>query len=145
MMDTVEGYLNNITVAATNDGTAYLLLSDNMINIVANNTTLTNTVATMQKENSILRDKIDSLKNKLVAETGKAVPVTTKNYTIPWPVTGSPKKWMKGGYCWAHGCGVGPDHDSSTCGSQNKNLWKKFKATCSDIMGRCTDNKGWYD
>ena len=49
MMDTIKGYINNISAADTNYGNAYLLLSNNMNGIVANNTTLTNTVAKMQK------------------------------------------------------------------------------------------------
>ena len=49
IMDTVKGYINNISAADTNYGNAYLLLSNNMNDIVANNTTLTNTVANMQK------------------------------------------------------------------------------------------------
>ena len=76
-----------------------------MINIVANNTTLTNTLSTIQKENCMLCDKINSLKNKLAADTGKAVPVTTKIYTIPWPCTGN------------------PDHYRSTCSIRKKNIW----------------------
>ena len=45
MMDTVKGYLDNIFVAANNYGDTYLLLANNMSNIVANNNTLTSTVA----------------------------------------------------------------------------------------------------
>ena len=39
MMDTAKGYLKKIAEAAMNDGNAYLILSDNMSDIVANNTT----------------------------------------------------------------------------------------------------------
>ena len=49
MMDMFEEYLNNIAAAAKKGETAYSLLSDNMIYIVANNTTLTNIVSTMHK------------------------------------------------------------------------------------------------
>ena len=49
MMDKVEGYIDNILEAKTNNGAAYSLLTDNMIYIVTNNTTLINTVSETQK------------------------------------------------------------------------------------------------
>ena len=73
-----------------------MLLADNMRYIVANNTTLTNTVYTIQKENLMLCDKINSLINKLAAETGKEAPATKKTYTSPWKGTCNPKKMGEG-------------------------------------------------
>ena len=53
-MDSVEGYLNKIAASTINDGNAYLLLTYKMIIFVANNTTLTNTVAMMQTEKRMI-------------------------------------------------------------------------------------------
>ena len=129
IMDTFKGYLDNISAAATNHGNAYLLLTNNMSDIFSNNTTLTSTVVMTQKENCTLRNKINSLGNELAAATGKKSPTTTKTYTIPWPGTCNPKKWLKGGYYWAHGYVVVPDHRSSTCGSRSNNTQNKEKST----------------
>ena len=67
IMDSVEGYLNKIAASTINDGNAYLLLTYKMINIVANNTTLTNTVAMMQTEKRMICNKTKSIENKLVS------------------------------------------------------------------------------
>ena len=104
-MDMIKGYLDNISEAAKNDGNAYFLLTDNMSNIVANNTTRTSTVATTQK-NRMFRDQIKSLEDKLAVATCMTAPITTKTYTSPGPGTGNPQKWVKVGYCWEHGYGV---------------------------------------
>ena len=113
-----------------------------MSDIVANNTTLINTVTMMQKKNRMIPDKIKSLKNELTAATDKAAQATTKTYTILWPGTGNSKKMVKDGYFRAHGCGITSHYNISTCCSENKNPRHKVKATRADIMGRCTYNKG---
>ena len=70
MMETVEVYIDNISTDEMNDGNAYSILSNNMSDIVANNTIITSTVAMMQKENRMLFNKINSPENKLSAATG---------------------------------------------------------------------------
>ena len=83
MMNKVKGYLENISAVASNNDNAYSLPVNNISNIFTNNNTLTSTVATIQKVNRMHRDKINSLENKLTAETGKAAPTITKTYTSP--------------------------------------------------------------
>ena len=135
MMETVEVYIDNISTDEMNDGKAYSILSNNMSDIVANNTTITSTLAMMQKENRMLFNKINSPENKLSAATDKSATNTTKTYTSSGPGPGDTKEWVKGGHCWAHGYGVVPDHGRSMCGIQNKNPRNKDKSIHADTMG----------
>ena len=165
-MDTLAGYLANLT-ASTNDGgdTMQQLVETNAalqaeaaaatsggstINqIVANNTTLTATNAIQAKELVGARLKIAALEKKsreAYANRRNGGDNDDSGATIAFRITkrsgqGPPASWKIGGYCHTHGFGC--NHASANCRTGENNNNNKRAATRSNTLGGCQDNKGW--
>ena len=166
MMDTLAGYLANLT-ASTNDGgdTMQQLVETNaalqaeaaaatsggstISQIVANNTTLTATNAMQAKELVGARLKIAALEKKsreAYANRRNGGDNDDSGATIAFRIVkrsgqGPPASWKIGGYCHTHGFGC--NHASANCRTGENNNKHKKEATRSNTLGGCQDNKGW--
>ena len=140
MTNSMDGFLDNIAALVTNE-------SGTLEQFVANLTTLTDTtkeqaatIASQQKTITTLTTKNNQLEAKLakLGGGGTASKGDTGGYQHPGYETGNKA------YCWKHGFKCKKGHTSATCKHPDflKNPELK-KATRSNPMGGCMDNKGW--
>jgi hypothetical protein len=120
----LDGYLNNLTSAATTERT--------MLNqLIKTNTSLTTMVATLMASVTALTAAYTLFANKTPS-------------VMQQPTTGKPAACPKfgldpNGYCWTHGYWIKLGHNSATC--TNKAEGHQLSATCSNNMGGSTKNK----
>ena len=101
-MNSLAGYLDNMTTASMNEVSAFKQYTANFTKITNNNTNLANTVNKQQKELTDLCHKNNSLKNKLSADAEpgggrnerKSVGVSNPEF----PGCGPISRWVKGAY-----------------------------------------------
>ena len=115
MSNSLEGFLDNIAAAATNDSSTLEQLVKSMAQLTCTNAMQQQTIADLRKELAALR-------------------VGTTH-------DGGPKGLAKDGYCWKHGYKVGVGHTSRTC--RDNIPEDKRDATRANTKGGSTANKGW--
>ena len=162
---TIEGCLDNLALAVTNDATVTGQLADKQDDIASNFAGMSVSMDALSKslervttENVTLRQENNSLRKQVGKPTTPAAPTVPKvgqppiartplaktgpkeGFTIKWnPGMGNPNFWKRGAICHTHGYGT--THDSMTCKDPGTN--HKTEATRANPMGACTDNKGW--
>ncbi len=108
MTDSLEGALNNLAAAATSDRDTHEALVESIQTLTKSNATLSNTVDKQQKMITSLTIENNALKKQSASQSVNSQFMEMKG-------TGPKSKWVKGGYCWTHGYGVGPNHNSENC------------------------------
>jgi hypothetical protein len=126
--DRLDGYLDNLAAAATNNCTTLLQLIDSNAALVASVATLTSSLATLSATYTIL-----ALGTHAPAAATSTARATNRP---PWNHNLAPN-----GYCWTHGYRVGTGHNSLSC--SNKALGHRDTATRAKTMGGSSANKGW--
>ena len=105
-MDSLSGYLDNMSATAMNDSSVLEQYTENFTNISNNNTTLANTVKKKEKELTDLCRKNNSLKKKLSAAAEPGEGSNEQNNVgiiIPdFLGCGPSYRWVKGAYFWSH-------------------------------------------
>jgi hypothetical protein len=124
MSNSLEGFLDNIVAAATNDSSTLEQLVKSMVQLTATNAMQQQTIAELRKEMATQRD---------AQARGDTVRVT--------PRDGGTKGLAKDGYCWKHGYKVAVGHTSATC--RDNIPEDKRDATRANTKGGATWNKGW--
>ena len=127
-LDRLDGYLDNLAAAATNDRTTLSQLIDSNANLTANVATLTSSLAALAAAYTILAAGSPAPANAAPPAARPSAPNRNRNLA-------------PNGYCWTHGYRVGIGHNSLSC--SNKAAGHKDTATRADIMGGSTANKNW--
>ena len=122
MNNSLEGFLDNIAAAATNDSSTLKQLVNSMAQLTATNAMQQQTIADLRKEMATIREtqrcEVTAIKKKL-----------------------SLVSCVKGTYCWSHGYRVGPGHTSAMY--RDGIPANKRDATRANTKGGLTVNKGW--
>ena len=127
-LDQLDGYLDNLKAAATNDCTTLSQLIDSNAALVASVATLTSSLAALSATYTILASGTHA--------PATAAPTALATNCPPWNRNLAPN-----GYCWTHGYQVGTGHNSLSC--SNKAPGHKDTATRANTMGGSSANKGW--
>jgi hypothetical protein len=122
----LDGYPDNLVVAASTERTTLVHLIKNNPTLTANVTSLTASIASLTAAYTML-----------ATSSPHAPSVPTPTQTNQCPHGGA----QRGGYCWTHGYHIRVGHDSRTC--NDKATGHKDEATRPNTMNGCTDNKGW--
>ena len=120
----MDGYLNNLANAATQEKTT-------LAQLIENNTSLTSTVASLTAGLASLTTAYTLLANgpPPAASAAKNAPRSASS------------KFEPCGYCWTHGYKLTKGHSSATC--SNKADGHKDTATRANTMGGSKRNKDW--
>ena len=124
----LDGYLDNLAAAATNEKSTLAQLIENNATLTANVSSLTASVASLTAAYTLLA-------------AGKAPTNTAKNTQQPRSSDKKPSYLAVGGYCWTHGYRVRKGHGSATC--KDKAEGHKDAATRANTMNGSAANKGW--
>ncbi len=125
-LDRLDGYLDNLAAAATNDRTTLSQLVDSNAALVASVAILTSSLAALSATYTILASGTHA-----PAAATPTVPATNR----------PPRNLAPNGYCWTHGYWVSTGHNSLSC--SNKAPSHKDTATRANTMGGSSANKGW--
>lgn len=123
----LNGYLDNLAAAATNDHSSLAQLIDSNAALTANLATITASLASLTAAFAILSAG-KPVPAPAAAPATTARPSRNRNLSV-------------NGYCWTHGYRVGVGHNSLSC--SNKATGHKDTATRANIMGGSMANKGW--
>lgn len=126
----LDGYLNNLANAATQERTTLTQLVENNASLTASVATLTASVAALTAAYTLL-------------SKGHAPAVMTAPVASGSARTRPPRlqQFAVNGYCWTHGYKVGKTHSSATCTARA--VGHKVTATRANTMGGSSLNKGW--
>ncbi len=122
-LDRLEGYLDNLANAATQEKSTFAQL-------VANTASLTTSFETLAAAYTSLAG--------CPAPAATATPAPTNKQD---PHTAHSVNYATNGYCWSHGYKVGKKHSSITCNAKADG--HQAGTTRTNIMGGSTLNKGW--
>ena len=124
-MDCLYDYLNNTTNEATNEKAVHKQLVATNAKQKATIDTQATTIKSLTGQVRTLNEQVLSLKSKAGGRGGH----------------NDRTNWVKNGYCWSHGYGVGPNHNSLSCTKRAE--CHKEKADRRNIMAGKFWNKGW--
>ena len=125
--DKLDGYLNNIAAAATNDGKLLERMVESNTCLASYVTSLTASVASLTAAYTLLANKITPEATQRPQKMQQKRPERVKA--------------AANGYCWTHGFRVREGHTSATC--TGKAEGHKNTATRANTMGGSNANKGW--
>ena len=121
----LDGYLDNLANAATQEKTTLAQLIDNNASLTSTVTSLTTALASLTTAYTLLANGPPPAASAAKTASRSA----------------SSSKFEPGGYCWTHGYKVSKGHSSATC--SNKSDGHKDTATRANIMGGSKRNKDW--
>ena len=143
-VDKIDGYLDNLAVAATNERDVLeYLVSNNKLLAITNATTLSNKKALLA--NAANSGGGSTSRTAPVADRGSAtLEVATLKRQVQQLRSAIRYKWSKGVFCSTHVWGFNEGHDSNSC--LNRGTVHVTTATRTNPAGPvATNNKGWDD
>ncbi len=134
--DKLDGYLDNLANAATQEKSTLAHLVDTNATLTANIATLTTSFSALTTAYTLLT----ATKGNMTTPAANT-PGTRNNTNRRGNQPKAGQKFSPNGYCWTHGYKVGLHHNSGSC--KAKEGGHKDAATRADTMGGSNENKGW--